>query len=310
MVKTPVLFITFCRPEYARQTWKGIKAAQPKTLYFYSNKGRAEKEGEVERNNVIRSYINEIDWECDLHTFFREECVDIYTSLRGAISWLFENEKEGIILEEDCVPTKAFFSFCDQMIERYRDEKKVWCISGDNYMNYTPAHVDYFFSHYHFMYGWASWSDRWKQIPWGKIPMRELMESDLESFYQSKREAAYRRKELRRCEKLVQEKNCWDFAWGILIDINNGVTVHPKEHLVTCVGLVGTHSKIAKKTMFHISANAKSDIYKIDKYPSIIEADYIYDHSFSKKHEEYMRLYNRIYRRLYAKIMGFFSSVM
>lgn len=60
MVETPVLFVTFVRPDYARQTWEGIKATKPKTLYFYSNKGRAEKEGEVERNNEIRSYINEI----------------------------------------------------------------------------------------------------------------------------------------------------------------------------------------------------------------------------------------------------------
>ena len=58
MVQTPVLFITFVRPDYARQTWDGIKAAQPKKLYFYSNKGRADKEGEVNCNNEIRAYIN------------------------------------------------------------------------------------------------------------------------------------------------------------------------------------------------------------------------------------------------------------
>ena len=104
---------------------------------------------------------------------------------------------------------------------------------------------------------------------------------------------------------IIQKKNCWDFAWGAIIDMNKGVTVHPKEHLVTCVGLMGTHSKIAKKTMFHISANSQLDVYEIKKHPSVIEADFIYDHSFSKKHEDYMRLYNRIYRRLYAMVMGF-----
>lgn len=302
MVDTPVLFITFVRPDYARQTWEGIKAVKPRTLYFYSNKGRSDVEDEVERNNEIRSYINEIDWECDLHTFFREECVDIYTSLRGAISWLFDNEDEGIILEEDCVPTRAFFSFCDQMIKLYRDKKNVWCISGDNYMGYKPKDADFFFSHYHFMYGWASWADRWRQIPWGNVPVKQLMNSDLKSFYQSRSEAKYRVKELKRCERLVNEKHCWDFALGVVIDINNGLTAHPKEHLVTCVGLVGTHSKIAKKTMFHISANPSSDNYVISRLPKVVAADYAYDHTFAAKHEVYMRLYNRVYRRLYAKI--------
>ena len=57
MVETPVLFITFARPDYARQTWDGIKAAKPQTLYFYSNKGRQEKEGEMEKNDEIRSFM-------------------------------------------------------------------------------------------------------------------------------------------------------------------------------------------------------------------------------------------------------------
>ena len=57
----PVLFMTFVRPDYARLCWDAIKKSQPKVLYFYSNKGRAEKEGEIERNNEIRSFIKEID---------------------------------------------------------------------------------------------------------------------------------------------------------------------------------------------------------------------------------------------------------
>ena len=145
MVQSPVLFITFSRPEYARQTWESIKLAQPKVLYFYSNKARADRVEEQERNDEIRSYIKEINWDCDLHLFFQVEHVDIYTSLRSAISWLFNNETEGIILEEDCVPTMAFFSFCDQMLSYYRDEQKVWCISGDNYLDYSPKGKDYFF---------------------------------------------------------------------------------------------------------------------------------------------------------------------
>ena len=65
MVQSPVLFITFSRPEYARQTWESIKLAQPKVLYFYSNKARADRVEEQERNDEIRSYIKEINWDCD-----------------------------------------------------------------------------------------------------------------------------------------------------------------------------------------------------------------------------------------------------
>lgn len=248
MVNTPVLFETFVRVDYARQVWDAIKAAQPKKLYFYSNKGRAEKEGEIERNNEIRSWVNEIDWDCELHTWFREECVDVYTSLKGAISWLFENEESGIVLEDDCVPTPAFFSFCDQMIEKYKDNMKVWYISGDNFLNNNPSNQDYIFSHNHWLYGWASWRSRWEQLSWDGVPFDSIIGSELyKDFYKTKGQIQFRKKELIRIKEFVNRTNCWDFIFGITADLKGALRVVPREHLITNVGLQGEHSSIATK---------------------------------------------------------------
>jgi hypothetical protein len=276
-------------------------------MYFYSNKGRAEKEGELERNNEIRNWVKEIDWECDLHTFFRDECVDIYTSLKGALDWVFSSEPEAIVLEDDCVPTPCFFSFCDQMIERYRDNNKVWCISGDNYMDYVPKDADYFFSHYHFMYGWASWRSRWLQLRWGNLPIQELIDSNiLYTLYKTREQAKFRKKELIRVKDFVYRTNCWDYALGIEMDYNHAVTIHPKEHLVTCVGLFGEHSKISAKTMFHKRSICTESFYKIERHPEYVAADLQYDYLFFKKFRSYMRLYRRIYRRAITVLQQFF----
>ena len=134
MVVTPVLFETFIRDDYARQVFDVIKRAKPLKLYFYSNKGRNQGD-EIEKNDRIRSWVKEIDWDCELHTFFREECVDVYTSLKGAVDWVFETEESVIVLEDDVVPTFAFFDFCDQMITKFKDDHRVWNISGDNFWN-------------------------------------------------------------------------------------------------------------------------------------------------------------------------------
>lgn len=107
---TAVLFETFARPQYARQVFDQIKKAKPKKLYFYSNKARVDRPDEVRNNEEIRSWVKEIDWDCELHTFFREEYVDVYTSVQGAMDWVFENEEQAIVLEDDCVPSVAFLS--------------------------------------------------------------------------------------------------------------------------------------------------------------------------------------------------------
>ncbi len=78
MVNTPVLFVPFARPEYAFKTFEAIKNAKPKKLYFYSDKARENMSDEVISNNQIRALVNDIDWNCELKTFFREKHSDAF----------------------------------------------------------------------------------------------------------------------------------------------------------------------------------------------------------------------------------------
>ena len=307
MVNTPILFVTFARPQYARQVFDVIRANKPKKLYFYSNKARLDRPEEIQRNEEIRSWAKEVDWDCELHTFFRDDYVDIYASLKGALDWVFSCEPEAIVLEDDCVPTSAFFSFCDQMIDRYRENNKVWCVSGVNYLDYVPKDADYFFSQYHFMYGWASWRSRWEQIRWGDLPVDTLLQSNhFNELFKTRWQTKYRKRELKGVKKFVNETNCWDYAIGIEMDYHHAVTVHPKEHLVTCVGMIGEHSYISQETMFHKRSVCKDDTYLIKHHPKLVEADMEYDYLFFVKYEKYIRLYNRVWRRFKAYLSKFF----
>ena len=299
MVETPVLFVTFVRPDYARQTWEGIKATKPKTLYFYSNKGRAEKEGEVERNNEIRSYINEIDWDCDLHIFFREECVNVYDSLRGAIDWLFDNEERGIILEEDCVPTKAFFSFVDQMIEKFKEDKRVWCISGDNIIKQNPSGYDYMFSHLHAMYGWASWRDRWRMVNWDHLYIKETIDEHIYyRLFKTKEQAKAKEKALSNMEDMLYRTKCWDYIFGICMDQYHALTVQPKEHLVKNIGVTGQHHTKAKVSQYNCEPNPSAEEYVIAKEPPFVFADFEHDYltycQLLRKPSFFKRVKNRL----------------
>lgn len=278
MVNTPVLFETFVRVEYARQVWEAIKEAQPKKLYFYSNKGRAEKEGEIERNNEIRSWVKEIDWDCELHTWFRDECVDVYTSLLGAISWLFENEEQGIVLEDDCVPSMHFFAFCDKMLRAYKDNDKVWYVSGDNFLNDTPNNYDIYFTRYHFMYGWATWRDRWKKISFDYSRYKLLTRrKTYHGFFKSNAQAFQRCQSRKDILPFVEKTKCWDYLFGMECDLAGGYGIVPSAHLVHNIGLIGeNHSGSEHKV------NVAIEREKIEKINNISlrepQTDYDYDY--------------------------------
>lgn len=283
MVQTPVLFETFARPDYARQVWDAIKASKPRSLYFYSNKARSDKPDEIKRNEEVRSFIQEIDWDCELHTWFREEYVDVYTSLKGAVDWVCENEEAWIALEEDVVPTPAFFSFCDQMIDYYRDDMRVWNVSGDNFLNINPGGYDYIFSQYHWMYGWATWRNRWLSIDWNNINIDQSIEEGVfDRLFKTRGQRIRIKKALSYKKDFIETTKCWDFVFGLVCDQKGAVEVVPSCHLVTNIGVSGEHHKNAKRSIYNIEGFYKEEFYQITRRPPKVEADKKYDYLLFK----------------------------
>jgi hypothetical protein len=162
-VKAPVLFLVFNRPEPTRQVFQAIRVYRPTHLYIAADGPRPEKPGEWRLCGDVRSVVEEVDWECQVQTLFRDQNVGCGAAVSGAISWFFEHEEQGIILEDDCLPDPSFFPFCAEMLDRFRDEPKVGSISGDNFLPPT-LHLDrpYGFSKYVQIWGWATWRRFWK----------------------------------------------------------------------------------------------------------------------------------------------------
>lgn len=299
MVNTPVLFETFARPDYARQVWDAIKASKPRSLYFYSNKARNDKPDEIKRNEEIRAFVKEIDWKCDIHTWFREEYVDVYTSLKGAVDWVCENEEAWITLEEDVVPTPAFFSFCDQMLDLFKNDNHVWCVSGDNFFNLNPGGYDFMFSHYHWMYGWATWRNRWKSIDWDKSYIDQMLEQKIfNGFYKTKEQSEERENELLRVKDFVESTKCWDYYFGLVIDRNNGVSVVPTTHLVTNIGTSGENHKKRNKLVFNNESSCEKLEYQVEKRPPIVFCDYEYDYMNWNSLRKQAPLFRRVGRKV------------
>ena len=57
----------------------------------------------------------------------------------SGITWVFENVDRAIILEHDCLPSQDFFRFCEELLEKYKDDERFMHISGDNFQQ--PLYV-------------------------------------------------------------------------------------------------------------------------------------------------------------------------
>lgn len=279
MVNTAVLFETFARPKYARQVFEQIKKAQPKKLYFYSNKARIGYTEEMKNNEEIRSWVKEVDWDCELHTFFRDEYVDVYVSTFGAIDWVFKNEEEAIVLEDDCVPSQAFFEYCEYFLNKYKKDKRIGVISGDNYvdgLDYDGA--DHIITSNFFMFGWASWRDRWVNADFN-IDVKHIIENEHifeKYFIGDARIVNFWKFYYKNIYNFLEETHCWDYMFSLNCVREKAYVVAPIEHLVQNVGVIGTHA-LGKESATNKSISFEKKHYLITNKAVNIIPNKVYD---------------------------------
>lgn len=128
----PVLLIFFNRPDTLKIVFEEIRKAKPQKLYLAQDGARENRVDDIENIQKCREVVKNVDWECEVFTNYSEKNCGCGRGPKKAIDWLFNSEKEGIILEDDCVPDSSFFTFCTEMLEKYREDERIFMITGCN----------------------------------------------------------------------------------------------------------------------------------------------------------------------------------
>src|SRR3989344_1301108 len=161
-IKPPILFLVFNRPQLTKKVFSEIRRFKPKKLFISADGPRSGNSQDRILCKRVRKITEKVDWPCEVKRLYRDGNLGCKNSISKALSWFFENENEGIILEDDCLPDTTFFQFCGEMLEKYRHNKDVGIISGDNFIKGSTIEDSYYFSNYFHMWGWATWKRSWK----------------------------------------------------------------------------------------------------------------------------------------------------
>ena len=235
----PILFLVFNRPVQTKASLDRIREAQPSVLYVHCDGPRAHKAGENDLVSQVRMLIQtEIDWNCNVVTLYRENNHGLREGVFDAINWFFKQEPEGIILEDDCVPDLTFFRFCQELLERYRNDEQVMHIGGSNLAEkYTSSKTEsYVFSRFSFVWGWATWRRAWEKMTLNLEGLDEFKQSAY--FKQFMSNLLARSYMLDKFQHTQQRKNnSWAYAWFYSILNNNGLCIVPIKNLVQNVGV-------------------------------------------------------------------------
>jgi len=248
---TAVLLLILNRPDTTQQVFDAIKKARPTRLYVAADAPRQGNINDTTRCQETRDIIKGVDWDCEVYTLFRKDNLGCKNAIGSAIDWFFEHEDSGIILEDDCLASPSFFTYCSELLERYRDDERIMMISGTNELKSQPfQHPEsYYFSKHMHIWGWATWKRAWDKHDRSMARFPDFFENKTYNklFSDSNIAHYWTRIWLRVFNDSV---NSWAYPWVFTCLTQNGLAIAPAINLITNIGFGedSTHTANSKSS--------------------------------------------------------------
>jgi hypothetical protein len=231
-LQIPILFLIFNRPDETRRVLVEIRRSQCSRLYVAADGPRANVPSDLDQCQYARALVGELQGTVPVRALFRKENLGCKDAVSSAINWFFQHEEEGIILEDDCLPQPGFFDYCAWALRTYRAASDVWHVSGMGVNRGDSASVA--FTALPFIWGWATWRDRWAQysiaIPAAQQTVREM----LRTVWKSGALVDYWAEKLRAVAEGTLDT--WDYQWLYTIWKNGGLSLTPPDSFVQNIG--------------------------------------------------------------------------
>lgn len=292
----PVLINFFNRPEPLRLVFQAVKEARPAILFLSQDGARNGNINDKENIVKCREIVADIDWECQVFRNYSEENLGCGRRMSSAISWAFEHVDRLMILEDDCVPGKDFFPFCEELLEKYKDDYRVSMISAMNHLGeYMNSDEDsYIFCNSGAIWAWATWKREWDMYDFNMSFMED--KRVLEKIKRSSYPSCYKRDliaqgidrftKLKRGERLTS----WTFQYNMIRFLQHQLTIVPNVNLLSNVGLTAE------------STHAVSSIKQIPKGLQSIFYMQMSTMEFPLKHPKYMCCDDHFDRKVWRKM--------
>lgn len=290
MFKVPVLLILYNRVDETHKVFDILRTVQPTQLYVAGDGPKPDNV--VDRMNVYRTRsVIQPEWHCQMHNLFQDEHYGKTKMIDAAIRWFFSQEEEGIILYEDTLPSYDFFPYCEEMLNKYRNNERVFSIGG-TYLRHRSrkrynkrmrkGESSYFFSAYATTWGFATWRNRMSDFT---LSMDQFSNDDfnkiVKPYMKRRKHLAYWERQFKTIKKT--KAPYWDYQYNLHVWAHKGICVTPYLNLTTNIGF----QQMNKRKIRRLKRNA---------YPimPLVHPDEIQQNS---KEDKYM--FKHIFRRGY-----------
>ena len=296
------------KPDTTKKVLKAIASVKPKNFYIILDGPKSIKENRY--CNQTKKILENINWDCNVERVYSEKNLGLKKRFKSGLDYVFNFESSAIILEDDTLPSKTFFQYCDDLLELHSENKEIAQINGFNYLSKVDTKDSYYFSIYPEIWGWATWRDRWFEFynddlnNWEKVKntqeFRNLFYSDEEyKYYFQMYENAYK--------DIVDS---WDFKWTYSLRMNKKISVSPSVNLIKNLGFghKGATHTLQRHKYLSVTRNKKFNMKFPIKHPvNIVRNGKFINMEFNKKQLKNSKISKLIY--FFKKITNFLTTL-
>lgn len=267
---TPVLLNVFNRPKETRMLLEIIGKVQPKYLYVHCDGPRPGNEKDEKNVEEVHRVVEElVTWPCELNKLYEPMNLGCGKGPASSMTWFFSNVEEGIILEDDCHPHVDFFQYCQELLEKYRDNEEIAIIGGSSFGEKLSKSESYHFTPYPGIWGWATWKRVWDLYDFDFSCSDREFRKHVRPFLKSSQAVHYWLDILHRVINDGLQKSYWDYQLLLLLLYENKINIAPNTNLISNVGF-GEDAFHTFDSNCRLANNPVFPILPL-KHPSVIE---------------------------------------
>ncbi len=161
-VTIPILILCFDRPVFLSKLLKLLKKYQINKIYISQDGYDGSDKLTKKRHKKVKEIIKKFNISKKIKTNFFNKNLGKQIAPPKGIDWFFKQVEKGIILEDDTIPSKTFFNFCEILLKIHKKDKNIFQICGSGTLSKDFGAITYK-SSIPWIHGWATWRDRWKK---------------------------------------------------------------------------------------------------------------------------------------------------
>jgi FkbM family methyltransferase len=267
----PVALFAYNRPRKLLKALEHINLnhlAELTDLYVFidGNKGEEDrlKVGECER--IAQSF----DWIGNSKTIVRrQENYGLADNIVQGVTEVVQRYSRVIVLEDDLETSVGFLKYMNDALDFYMDEKTVMHIAGYMFPIDLKSRYDTLFYQVTSCWGWATWDDRWQYYNSdAKYLLNEINKRELQSWFDLDNSGVF----LSQLEANVNGTlKTWAIKWQASVNLQSGMSLHPKQSLVRNVGFDATGENCGKNEKYMLQQLAVN--IELEKIPLIYNKD-------------------------------------